>query len=48
MKGCSDGKFETTGQKFFHCQHGRGLYYPLKNLQADQRYVAADKIGERE
>ena len=49
MDGCKDGTFPATGQKFFSCLYGRGLYYPLYNLQPDQRYapeVATD--GNRE
>lgn len=49
MDGCSDGTFHATGQKFFNCESGRGLYYPLRNLKPDARYapeVATD--GNRE
>ena len=49
MDGCSDGTFPHTGQKFFNCPPGKGLYYPLKNVQPDERYapeVATD--GNRE
>ena len=39
MEGCSDGTFQQTGQKFFDCPIGRGLYYPLRNLKPDARYA---------
>ena len=38
MDGSSDGTFPHTAQKFFHCPPGNGLYYPLRNVQPDQRY----------
>ena len=45
MDQCTDGTFQATGQKFFNCPHGMGLYYPLQNVKPDQRWapqVAAD------
>lgn len=42
MEGCGDGTFQATGQKFFKCLPGRGLYYPLKNLIPDPRYALLD------
>ena len=39
MQGCTDGTFYSTGQKFFDCPSGRGLFYPLKNLRLDARYA---------
>ena len=39
MEGCSDGTLLTTGQKFFNCPQGRGMYYPLVNLQPDARFL---------
>lgn len=50
MDGCTDGTFHGTGQKFFDCPSGRGLYYPLKNLRPDARYateVAVDGNRKR-
>ena len=38
MEGCTDGTFQATGQKFFDCPHGRGLFYPLDKLVPDRRY----------
>ena len=40
MEGCGDGTYPGTGQKYFNCPYGRGLYYPLKSLQPDERYAA--------
>ena len=40
MDGCSDGTLISTGQKFFSCLPGRGIYYPVNNLQPD--------VGSRE
>lgn len=37
MEGYSDGTFQATGEKFFACSYGRGLYYPLNNLKLDKR-----------
>ena len=36
MEDCSDGTFKATGQRFFSCPHGKGIYYPLDNLQPDE------------
>ena len=38
MDGCSDGTFSGTGQMFFQCPPGHGLYYPLANLKPDERF----------
>ncbi len=49
LEGCTDGTFHSTGQKFFNCPIGKGLYYPLGKLKPDARYapeVAVD--GNRE
>ena len=39
MEGCTDGTYQATGQKFFNCPYGMGLYYPLENLVPDQRWA---------
>ena len=39
MEGCTDGTFISTGQKFFNCLQGHGIYYPLVNLQPDARFM---------
>ena len=39
MVGCTDGTLTSTGQKFFNCLPGRGMYYPLVNLQPDTRFM---------
>ena len=39
MEGCTDGTLLSTGQKFFNCAQGRGIYYPLVNLQPDIRFA---------
>jgi hypothetical protein len=39
MEECTDGTLASTGQKFFECMAGRGIYYPLINLQPDVRYI---------
>ena len=41
MEGCTDGTFQSTGQKFFDCRPGHGLYFPLANLRPDQRFGGA-------
>ena len=46
MEGCTDGTFPGTGQKFFHCPPGKGLYYPLRNLQPDERYASKNCENE--
>ena len=47
MEGCTDGTFVATGQKFFNCSQGRGIYYPLVNLQPDVRFMdPASVVGE--
>ena len=53
MDGCADGswKNEKDGQvyRFFECQYGKGLYYPLNGLQLDARYaLAKTSSGNRE
>ena len=45
MEGCTDGTFQMTGQKYFDCQDGRGLYFPLKWLRPDNRTVSVDADG---
>ena len=45
MEGCTDGTLLSTGQKFFSCLHGQGIYYPRVNLQPDARFV--DNLGNR-
>lgn len=48
MEGCTNGIFHGTGQKFFECPPGKGLYYPLSSLEPDQRYaVEATDDGNR-
>ena len=37
MEGCTDGTFH--GQKYFDCQDGRGLYFPLVSLRPDERFT---------
>ena len=39
MEGCTDGTFQMTGHKFFDCQYGRGLYFPLTSLKPDERFT---------
>ena len=39
MEGCTDGTLLSTGQKFFNCLQGRGMYYPLVNLEPDVRFM---------
>ena len=46
MEGCTDGTLPYTGQKFFSCPAGMGLYYPMKNLQPDER--CASKNSEND
>ena len=52
MEGCTDGTFVSTGQKFFNCPQGRGMYYPLVNLNPDARFmdpgVGMDNLQNRE
>ena len=48
MKGCTDGTFNATGQKFFDCPSGKGLYYPLGKVQPDARYTEVAVDGNRE
>ena len=38
LDGCTDGTFKATGEKFFTCSHGQGLYFPLASLIPDQRF----------
>ena len=37
MEGCTDGTIH--GQKYFDCQDGRGLYFPLASLRPDERFT---------
>lgn len=39
MEGCTDGTFQMTGEKFFDCPDGRGLYFPLAHLRPDERFT---------
>ena len=39
MEGCTDGTLISTGQKFFNCPQGHGIYYPLVNLYPDARFM---------
>ena len=39
MEGLTDGTCRMTGDKFFHCPDGRGLYYPLEHLKPDERFT---------
>jgi len=39
MEGCTDGTSQMTGQKFFDCPDGRGLYFPLAHLRPDERFT---------
>ena len=36
MDCCTDGTFAGTGQKFFNCPQGRGMYYLLENLKPSE------------
>ena len=46
MPGCTDGTLTSAGQKFFECMPGRGIYFPLVNLQADVRSMdPASAVG---
>ena len=45
MEGCTDGTWSTTGQAFFHCPPGKGLYYGLYNLKPDSRFNSASSIS---
>ena len=45
MEGCTDGTWFTTGQAFFHCTPGKGLYYGLYNLKPDSRFNSASSIS---
>ena len=53
MEGCTDGTCFLTGQRFFECKPGRGVYFPLVNLQSDLRSmdpvsaVGADDLENR-
>ena len=38
--GGTDGTYQFTGQKFFDCPPGRGLYLPLANVRPDERFVS--------
>ena len=39
LEGCSDGTLKSTGEKFFSCPPGRGLYFPLTSLTPDPRFA---------
>ena len=39
MEGCTDGTLQMTGEKFFDCPDGRGLYFPLARLKPDERFT---------
>ncbi len=43
MDGCTDGTWQQTGQRFFNCPDGMGMYYPLGSLGPDERY--SDKVS---
>ncbi|XP_064393270.1 uncharacterized protein LOC135340804 isoform X2 [Halichondria panicea] len=50
MDGCTDGTFKTTGEKYFTCTFGHGLYFPLASLCPDERFGlqaghAASSVG---
>ena len=42
MEGCTDGTFH--GQKYFDCQYGRGLYFPLASLRPDERFTVPGTV----
>ena len=44
MEGCADGTWSTTGQAYFRCPPGKGLYYSLYNLKPDSRFNSASSI----
>ena len=44
MEGCTDGTFRMTGQRFFNCQDGRGLYFPLTWLRPDERVTDTGRV----
>ena len=44
MEGCTDGTFQMTGQKYFDCQDGRGLYYPLTWLRPIERFIKLETV----
>ena len=48
MEGCTDGTLFSTGQKYFSCISGRGIYLPLTNLQPDIRFMnpALNMVGD--
>ena len=51
MNGCTDGTFKTTGEKYFTCTFGRGLYFPLASLRPDERFglqAGVTSLGNRE
>ena len=48
MEGCTDGTLVSTGQKFFSCLEGRGMYYPLAFLQPDMRFVNPNSVTREE
>lgn len=41
MKGCSDGAYPSTEEKFFECPSEHGLYIrvPLANVRPDERFT---------
>ncbi len=53
MDGCTDGTFKATGEKYFTCTYGKGLYFPLASLRPDERFGlrarhAASSLGNSE
>lgn len=45
MDGCTDGTWLHTGRKYFECEHGKGIYYPLNNLKQDERFCEPGNIS---
>ena len=43
MEGATNGTWQQSGQKFFNCPDGMGIYYPLGSLRSDERY--SDKVS---
>ncbi len=55
MNGCTDGTFKATGEKYFTCAFGHGLYFPLASLRPDERSglqaghaITSPVLGNRE
>lgn len=46
MEGCGDGTFQATGERFFNCPYGRGLYYPFRNLRPYQKHSPKVAVNE--